>query len=120
MAEFPLLQRILFEALFELLQYRRMFGCELVSLDRSGELVGEFRIHKVDVEMSPEHVLNVRVHGFGEVRTSIVPGIETNDFEREIAEFVHEPWRHRSGLDSYAGVISRSPADQNSDLLAPP
>jgi hypothetical protein len=23
-------------------------------------------------------------------------GIETNDFEPEIAEFVHEPWRHRS------------------------
>jgi hypothetical protein len=44
----------------------------------------------------------------------------------EIAEFVHQPWRHRSGLDPYAGVIPRMPADQNADLfwncgaLAPP
>jgi hypothetical protein len=54
-----------------------------------------------------------------------VPGIETNDFEPEIAEFVHEPWRHRSSLDPYPSVISRMPADQNADLfwnrvLAPP
>jgi hypothetical protein len=53
-------------------------------------------------------------------------GIETNHFEPEIAEFMHQPWRHRSGLDPYAGVISRMPADQNADLfwncgaLAPP
>jgi len=34
-----------------------------------------------------------------------MPGIETNDFEPEIAEFMHQPWRHRSGLDPYTGVI---------------
>ena len=45
-----------------------------------------------------------------------VPSIETNDFEPEIAEFMHQPWRHRSGLDPYAGVIPRMPADQNADL----
>jgi hypothetical protein len=28
-----------------------------------------------------------------------MPGIETNDFEPEIAKFMHEPWCHRSGLD---------------------
>jgi hypothetical protein len=55
-----------------------------------------------------------------------MPSIETNDFEPEIAEFMHQPWRHRSGLDPYAGVIPRMPADQNADLfwicgaLAPP
>jgi hypothetical protein len=55
-----------------------------------------------------------------------VPGIQTNDFEPEIAEFMHEPWRHRSGLDPYSSVTSRMPADQNADLfwnrgaLAPP
>jgi hypothetical protein len=36
-----------------------------------------------------------------------------NYFEPEIAEFIHEPWRHISGLDSYAGINSRMPADQN-------
>src|ERR1700730_13269682 len=55
-----------------------------------------------------------------------VPGIETNDFEPEIAEFVHEPWRHRSGLDPYAGVIPCVPTHETADLfrnrraLAPP
>jgi hypothetical protein len=38
-----------------------------------------------------------------------MPGVETNDFEPEIAKLVHEPWRHRSGLDLNAGVISRMP-----------
>jgi hypothetical protein len=41
-----------------------------------------------------------------------MPGIQTNDFEPEIAEFMHEPWRHRSGLDPYASVIPRMPAHQ--------
>jgi hypothetical protein len=58
--------------------------------------------------------------------SACMPGVETNDFEPEIAEFMHQPWRHRSGLDPYAGVIPRMPADQNADLfwicgaLAPP
>ena len=46
-----------------------------------------------------------------------MPGIETNDFEPEIAEFMHQPWRHRSGLDPNAGVIPRVPAHQNADLF---
>jgi hypothetical protein len=46
-----------------------------------------------------------------------VPGIETNDFEPEIAEFMHQPWRRRSGLDPYTGVIPRMPADQYGDLF---
>jgi hypothetical protein len=41
-----------------------------------------------------------------------VPGIETNDFEPEITQFVHQPWRHRSRLDPYAGLIPSMPADQ--------
>ena len=58
--------------------------------------------------------------------SACMPGVKTNDFEPEISEFVHEPWRHRSGLNSNSGVISPMPADQNADLfwnggtLAPP
>ena len=43
-------------------------------------------------------------------------GIETNDFKPKIAEFMHQPRRHRSGLDSYANVISRMPTHQKVDL----
>jgi len=46
-----------------------------------------------------------------------VPGIETNDFEPEIAQFMHQPWRHRSGLDPYAGIVPRMPAGQNAYLF---
>ncbi len=46
-----------------------------------------------------------------------LPGIETNYFEPEIAEFIHEPWRHLSGLDSHANINSRMPADQNVGLF---
>ena len=46
-----------------------------------------------------------------------VPGIETNYFEPEIAEFIHDPWRHISGLDSYADINFRMPADQNVGLF---
>jgi len=34
-----------------------------------------------------------------------------------IAEFMHQPWRHRSGLDPYAGLVPRMPVDQNGDLF---
>ena len=40
-----------------------------------------------------------------------------NDFEPEFAEFMHQPWCHRSGLDPYAGVIPCMTADQNGDLF---
>jgi hypothetical protein len=30
--------------------------------------------------------------------SACMPGVETNDFEPEIAVFMHQPWRHRSGL----------------------
>jgi hypothetical protein len=58
--------------------------------------------------------------------SACMPGVETNDFEPEIAEFMHQPWGHRSGLDPYVGVAPRMPADQSVDLfwicgaLAPP
>jgi len=58
--------------------------------------------------------------------SACVPGVETNDFEAKSAKFMHEPWRHRSGLYPNAGVIPSMPADQNADLfricgaLAPP
>jgi hypothetical protein len=46
-----------------------------------------------------------------------MPGIETNDFEPEIAEFMHEPRRHRSGLDPYSNIISRMPMHHTADLF---
>jgi hypothetical protein len=55
-----------------------------------------------------------------------MPGIKTHNFEAEIAEFMHEPWRHRSSFDSYVGVIPRIATHQSADLfwicgaLAPP
>jgi hypothetical protein len=58
--------------------------------------------------------------------SACMPGVETNDFEPEIAEFMHQPRGHRSGLDPYVGVAPRMPADQSVDLfwicgaLAPP
>ena len=36
-------------------------------------------------------------------------GVKTRNFEAEIAEFMHEPWRHRTSFDSYAGVILMTP-----------
>jgi hypothetical protein len=48
---------------------------------------------------------------------SCMPGIETNDFEPEIAEFMHQPWRHRSGLNPYADIISRMPQHHIADLF---
>jgi hypothetical protein len=48
---------------------------------------------------------------------SRMPGIETNDFESKMAEFMHQPWRHRSSLDPYADVFSRMPTHQTADLL---
>jgi hypothetical protein len=55
-----------------------------------------------------------------------MPGIETNDFEPEIAEFMRQPRRHRSSFDPYASVISCIPTHHSIDLfwngraLAPP
>jgi hypothetical protein len=55
-----------------------------------------------------------------------MPGVETNDFQAKIAEFVYEPWRHRSGLDPDAGVLPPMPTHHDADLfwnrgaLAPP
>ena len=71
-------------------------------------------------------VVLIRLVDLHLVGGACLPGIETNDFEPEIAKFMHEPWRHRSGFDPYPGVIPRMPADQNADLfwncgtLAPP
>src|SRR5262249_1230442 len=45
------------------------------------------------------------------------PRVETNDFQPEIAEFMHKPRCHRSGFDAYASVISRMAADKNPDLF---
>jgi hypothetical protein len=46
-----------------------------------------------------------------------VPSVEANDFQPEIAEFMHKPRCHRSGFDPYAGVNSSMAADQNADLF---
>ncbi|MDQ6702695.1 MAG: hypothetical protein M3Z96_06130 [Pseudomonadota bacterium] len=55
-----------------------------------------------------------------------MPGVKTHNFEAEIAEFMHEPWRHRSSFDPYASVISCIPTHHSINLfwngraLAPP
>jgi hypothetical protein len=46
-----------------------------------------------------------------------VPSVEANDFQPEIAEFMHKPRCHRSGFDPYAGANSSMAADQNADLV---
>ena len=46
-----------------------------------------------------------------------MPGVKTHNFEAEIAEFMHEPWRHRSSFDSYAGVVSCMPTHHSIDLF---
>jgi hypothetical protein len=46
-----------------------------------------------------------------------MPGVKTHSFEAEVAEFVHEPWRHRSSFDPYASVISCIPTHRSIDLF---
>ena len=46
-----------------------------------------------------------------------MPGVKTHNFEAEIAEFMHEPWRHRSSFNSYAGVVSCMPTHHSIDLF---
>jgi hypothetical protein len=46
-----------------------------------------------------------------------MPGVKTHNFEAAIAEFMHEPWRHPSSFDSYAGVVSCMPTHHSIDLF---
>jgi hypothetical protein len=46
-----------------------------------------------------------------------MPGVKTHNFGAKIAEFRHEPWRHRASFDPYAGVISCMPTHQSIDPL---
>jgi hypothetical protein len=46
-----------------------------------------------------------------------MPGVETNDFESEIAEFMHKPRRHRSCLNPYADILARVPPYRSVDLF---
>jgi hypothetical protein len=46
-----------------------------------------------------------------------MPGVKRRNFDAEIAEFMHEPWRHRTSFDSYAGVISCIPMHHSIDLF---
>jgi hypothetical protein len=46
-----------------------------------------------------------------------MPGVETKDFESEIAKPMRQPWRHRSSLDPYADVISHMPTHYTMDLF---
>jgi hypothetical protein len=39
-----------------------------------------------------------------------VPSVEANDFKPKIAEFMHEPRRHRSGFNPHSCVSSRMPS----------
>ena len=44
-----------------------------------------------------------------------MPGVKK--FEAEVAEFMHEPWRHRSSFDPYASVIFWIPTRHIIDLF---
>src|SRR4051794_40693844 len=44
-------------------------------------------------------------------RSTRVPGVETGDVETARAQFMHEPRRHRPGLDPKLGILSRMPPD---------
>jgi|SRR5664279_850897 len=47
-----------------------------------------------------------------------ISDVKTHNFEAKIAELMHEqPWRHRSSLDPYAGVISCIPTHDRIDLF---
>src|SRR4051812_42487153 len=50
-------------------------------------------------------------------RGARVPGVETGDIEAARAQFMHEPWRHRPGLDPKLGILSRMPPYDARNLL---
>jgi hypothetical protein len=50
-------------------------------------------------------------------RGARVPRIEANHFEAEIAQFMHNPWRHRAGFDPYPSLVARVSAQVDADLF---
>jgi hypothetical protein len=59
-------------------------------------------------------------------RGARMPRIEANHLEAEIAQFMHNPWRHGAGFDPYPSFVARVSAQGDADLfwkreaLAPP
>jgi hypothetical protein len=45
-----------------------------------------------------------------------MPGVETGDVKLLRAQFVHEPWRHRPGLEPDLGIAPRMPPDCTRNL----
>ncbi len=46
-----------------------------------------------------------------------MPGVETDDIEPALTQCVHEPWRHRAGLQPHTSVFSRMSLDHPLELL---
>ena len=45
-----------------------------------------------------------------------MPGVKANNVEPPASQLVHEPGRHRAGLDANPGVLSRMPLYHTLDL----
>ena len=46
-----------------------------------------------------------------------MPRVEANHLEAEIAQFMHNPWRHGAGFDPYPSIVARVSAQGGADLF---
>jgi hypothetical protein len=46
-----------------------------------------------------------------------MPCAKACDGETTAAQLMHQPWRHRTGLDTDAGILAAMPPDGTVDLL---
>jgi hypothetical protein len=50
-------------------------------------------------------------------RGARMPRVEANHLEAEIAQFMHNPWRHGAGFDPYPSIVARVSAQGGADLF---
>jgi hypothetical protein len=50
-------------------------------------------------------------------RSPRMPGVKARDVEPAAAQFVHQPWRHRTGFDADTGILSGMPMYRSLDLF---
>src|SRR6202035_827341 len=50
-------------------------------------------------------------------RSSCMPRVKACDSETTTAQLMHQPWRHRTGLDTDAGILSAVPPYRTLDLF---
>src|SRR6516165_8749004 len=46
-----------------------------------------------------------------------MPRVKACDRETTAAQLMHQPWRHRTGLDTDAGILAAMPPDRTLDLI---